>query len=514
MRAVGLILILAAAFCASACTSGGGQSCSTATGTQLAQTTWPKFRADPANTGRVQTPPGQNPVDLNDSTGTCALDDTSGNCVVFNGRCSVQSQITCLLDPEGQPAPAPPLCSNPPGQQCMPIGSVAASPTVGLPIPGYSAQPVIYLGSTDGNVYVVDTEGTPIVLIQPIAVPSAILGTPLIGADGTLFVPATGRLTQFFSGGDVKTSSSLPGIPSASPNIWGGANGRTDGTAYIGSQSGAFAGFCPNGIARFSVVLAPTQSTAAITVDPNRLTANPQLPIIVAGGGQGQVHAYTIGGRLYWSFFAAATITASVMIDPISNLFYVADTAGNVYAGFLVTAMQSPNGQLNPAFSFKTPTGVGILASPALGRDSNDPKVAGRMYVADQGSQADPEQRSTLYALNRQTGALIWTFDADGPISASPAVATGGSNDVIVVAADVLSSASPGAAPTATDGIVYAIRDEGDHGTVLWTFHTGHAIGTSSPAVGADGTIYIGRQGNTLDDGQVVNQGGALYALH
>jgi outer membrane protein assembly factor BamB len=514
MRAAGFILVAAAAFCVSACTSGGGQSCSTATGTQLAPTTWPKFRADPANTGRVQTPPGQEPIDLNDSSGTCALDDTSGNCVVFNGRCSVQSQITCLLSPEGQAGPAPSLCSNPPGQECMPIGAVAASPTVGLPISGFSVLPAIFLGSTDGNVYVVDTEGNPVVLVQPIAVPSAILGTPLIGADGTLFVPSIGRLTQFFSGGDIKTNGSLVGIASASPNIWGGANGRVDGTAFIGTQSGTFTGICPNGVTRFSVVLAPTQSTAAITVDPNRLSANPQLPIVVAGGEGGQVHAYTIGGRQYWSFFAAATITASVMIDPISNLFYVADTAGNVYAGFLVTAMQAPNGQLDPNFSFKTPSSAGILASPALGRDSNDPKVAGRMYVADQGRRDDPEQRGTLYALNRQTGALLWMFEADGPITASPAVATGGSNDVIVLAADVLSVASPGAAPTATDGIVYAIRDDGDGPTVLWTFHTGHAIGASSPAVGADGTIYIGRQGNTVVDGQLVNQGGALYAIH
>jgi outer membrane protein assembly factor BamB len=514
MRAVGFILVAAAVFCASACTSGGGESCSTATGTQLAQTTWPKFRADPANTGRVQTPPGQDPVDLNDSSGTCALDDAGGNCVVFNGRCSVQSQITCLLSPEGKAAPAPPLCSNPPGQLCMPIGSIAASPTVGLPIPGFSVQPTIFVGSTDGNVYVVDTGGTPIVLTQPIAVPSAILGTPLIGADGTLFVPTSGRLTQFFSGGDVKTNGSLIGIPSASPNIWGGANGRVDGTTYIGTQSGAFTGICPNGIARFSVVLAPTQSTAAITVDPNRLTADPQLPIIVAGGGEGQVRAYTIGGRQYWSFFASATITASVMIDPISNLFYVADTNGNVYAGFLVTAMQAPNGQLDPNFSFRTPSRAGILASPALGRDSNDPKVAGRMYVADQGSQDDPEQRGTLYALNRQTGAVLWMFETGGPIIASPAVATGGSTDVIVVAADVLSVVAPGAAPAASDGIVYAIRDDGDRPTELWTFHTGHAIGTSSPAVGADGTIYIGRQGNTVVDGQLTNEGGALYAIH
>src|SRR5207247_8044084 len=66
MRAWASIAMAAAAFCASACTSGGGVSCSNAGGTQLAATTWPKFRADAANTGRAD-------VDLNQSNGNGTL---------------------------------------------------------------------------------------------------------------------------------------------------------------------------------------------------------------------------------------------------------------------------------------------------------------------------------------------------------------------------------------------------------------------------------------------------------
>jgi outer membrane protein assembly factor BamB len=200
-----------------------------------------------------------------------------------------------------------------------------------------------------------------------------------------------------------------------------------------------------------------------------------------------------------------------VMIDPLTNLFYVADSSGHVFAANV------GNGQLDSAFNFTAQ--APITASPALGRDDTStmpPTPGDKMYVADQSGM--------LYALDRASGELRWTFEADGPISASPAVATGGTNDVIVLAADILGVVNPDAAPVPLDGKVYAIRDDGDRGTVLWTFDTGHAIGTSSPAIGSDGTVYIGRQGarrgfdsectaQGVPSPCLVNDGGALYAI-
>jgi outer membrane protein assembly factor BamB len=487
MRAWACIAIAAAAFGASACTSGGGVSCSTAGGTQLAATTWPKFRADTANTGRAA-------VDLDESSGVGTL--------IFDGRCSIQN-FPCLV------GETPTNCDTPSGQTCVPIGPVSATPVIGPPIPG-SVPNNIYVASSDGNVYVVDTTGEPVVLSSQIFLPSAIVGSPLIGSHGTLSIPGNRSLTQFFADSNNKNTASLNGAAAASPNIWGGVNGTVDGTAFIGTESGGFAAVCPNGVNRFSVVFPETQSTAAVVPDPNTPTANPRTPIIVAGGLNGQMRAYTLKGRQYWSFFAASTIVAAVMIDPISNLFYVADTTGHVFAGTLL--VNQPSGQLDPAFNFTAD--AGITASPALGRDA--PDVAGRMYVAD--------QNGTLYALDRASGTVLWTFQADGPISASPAVATGGTNDVIVLAADLLGVVDPGTPPVPIGGRVYAIRDDGDRGTALWTFDTDHAIGASSPAIGADGTVYIGRQGarrasggectmQSLPSPCLVNDGGALYAI-
>jgi outer membrane protein assembly factor BamB len=75
-----------------------------------------------------------------------------------------------------------------------------------------------------------------------------------------------------------------------------------------------------------------------------------------------------------------------------------------------------------------------------------------------------------LYALNANTGALMWLFTTDGPISSTPAVANG----VIYVASQ--------------DHSVYALS--ASKRTKLWSFPTGGPI-YSSPVV-ANGVVYVG----------------------
>jgi outer membrane protein assembly factor BamB len=306
--------------------------------------------------------------------------------------------------------------------------------------------------------------------------------------------------------------------------------GSVDGTIYIASPAGFFTGICPNGIGRFVATFPGTQSTAAIVPDPNFFQPT---PITIIGGVGGQVRAYNVRGRQYWSFFASATVVAATVVDQSTEIFYVADTAGRVFAANLI------NGQADPSFSFATEpvdTGVqppprpGITASPALGNDSAS---VPKLYVADQG--LSPDRGGTLYALDRATGEVCWTFEADGPISSSPAVATGGPTDVIVFAADVLAVVDPAAGPVAVGGRVYALPDaecngqRRTRGDALWIFDPasidppGHSysFGAASPALGADGTVYIGRTGNRRGDASecpggspcVINDGGAVYAI-
>src|SRR5262249_18838495 len=152
-------------------------------------------------------------------------------------------------------------------------------------------------------------------------VSGAITGSPLLGQDGTLFVAGNGELSQFDTDGEQKNLGVITGVVAASLNIW------EDGTVYIGTQSGLFNGVCPNGIHRFSpIVVPPTQSTAAVVQDPNNTTESTSIEVFGTLGGQ--VRAFNIRGRTYWSFFAPATVVSAVMVDESTNLFYVADTAG------------------------------------------------------------------------------------------------------------------------------------------------------------------------------------------
>ena len=439
------LLAIAALACIVGCSSDEGPSCSLDGGTQLADTPWPKFRADTANSVRAAV----------------SLDGNRGS-------------VQVLFPPAGT------------------IGPVQTTPIL--------ADNVIYLGASDGNVYVVDYDGQPVTLEEQIMVNGAITGSPLLGANGVLFVPSNSLLSQFNVDGSVRNATPVIGFVASAPNIWNG-----DGTVWIGSLAGSFQGVCPNGVARWALSFPPTQSSSAIVQDP---TSMEETPIILMGGLNGQVRAFSIRGRQKWSLFASADVTAAILVDESAEQFYVADTSGRVIVADLA------NGQPVPLPTPRTNYFVadaGITASPALGRDDVDEP---RLYVGD--------QAGTLYAIERATGLVRWRFEADGPIASSPAVATGGARDVIVFGADVLGAVSTGTDPVPVGGMVYAVRDDGDRPTLLWSFDAEHSIGASSPSIGTDGTVYIGRSGSRLGTGSncpggtgncLINDGGALYAI-
>jgi len=454
--ALSLSLLL---LCLAACSKNKGPSCSFKNSTSLAATSWPKFLADVNNSGRSGA-------------------DLSGN----DGHGGVLFSTNAAGDP---------------------IGPTETTPVLGNP-------PLMYVGSADTNVYIADyTSGEVFSFPTNLQVMGPVTGTPLLGADETLFVPTNGALAQFDTSDltspsccTEKSGALLPGFAAASPNIWDG-----DGTTYVGTLSGNFAGICPNGVSRYQISFPITQSAAAIALDP--LQPTKQTPIIVAAGLGGIVRAYDVRGRQRWSFSATATIIAGVLIDPSTDLFYVADSSGRVSSGTLL------NGTANDMFNGKFRADTGITATPVLGRDN---AVVPSMYVIDNNGK--------LYALDRATGAVRWTFQADGPVSGSPAVATGGAADIIVFGADIFGVVDTSTTPVAIGGRVYAIRDDGVQGTLLWQ-HDTDSIGKSSPSINFDGTVfngtvYIGRSGLRIGSGEEcpsksgtcqVSEGGGVYAF-
>lgn len=93
-----------------------------------------------------------------------------------------------------------------------------------------------------------------------------------------------------------------------------------------------------------------------------------------------------------------------------------------------------------------------------------------------------------FFAVNPD-GTRKWTFYMDDGVESSPAI---GPDGTIYVGS--------------YDGNLYAIRDEGSAGVLQWAFPTGGAV-DGSPTVDASGTIYIGSRDSTL---YAINPDGSL----
>jgi len=437
MRLLASVLIAAIALCVS-CSGEDSEKCGFSGQTTLSdpeRAAWPKFARDHGNTGRIEG-------------------------VVIEA----EPNVRWVFPPSDQPALQP----------------ISTSALVG------SDGNIRFVGVTTDNdvkLYVLDAAtGAVLNKITPTPAPTpqasptedaptvasgtSITSTPLLAADGTIFIATTaGNIGHFEE--DEETAlvvSSLGGLISASPTI------AADGTIYVGSLAGSFGAVCPNGIPRFLFAAGASQSSPAIiegaTISDRR---------IFFAGDNAQVRTVDYSGRQSWIFFAAAAVRGAVVIDQreiesgTADRLYVADDAGWVFAVHLTDGAA--------IWGLRPGGGAAISASPALGSE--------HVYIAD--------EQGGFYALDPTTGDTIWTCRAEGPIRSSPAVASSAAGEVIVFGAD--------------DAKVYAVdaaRAEGctescNCGDVaLWTVPVDAPVGRSSPSIGFDGSIYIGTEGGHL----------------
>jgi outer membrane protein assembly factor BamB len=340
---------------------------------------------------------------------------------------------------------------------------------------GFAASPVIsndgsriYIGSADGTLYALNAaDGTPITdFSSSVPQPTPITSTALVAArpiEGeVVFVgDYDGDLQGVTNTGAAQPTywpSGIGGIVSSSPNIGG------DGTVYVTSLGGAFVGVCPNGVGRFSLSTGPSQSSPAQGPDGT----------LYFGTDYGMLDAVQPNGTVNWAFSAAGPIRAAPVFDTATNSIYVADRMGRV---FKVIAGGSLAGRPDASFAFGQ---VGpISSSPALAED--------HIYLgSDDGN---------LYAIDKCTGALAWQFATGSAIVSSPAVA--------IIASEPLqpttcSSSGPPVVHQrivvvgSDDGNVYFLQDNGTSVALVAVFSIGAPVGFSSPAIGSDGTVYVG----------------------
>lgn len=260
----------------------------------------------------------------------------------------------------------------------------------------------------------------------------------------------------------------------------------------------------------------PVKSQIAFTFQMNA----PILSSPCIGDTQGRVYigsqdyyiyAINPSGSQLWKYSTGSSISTN-FIGVVSSPALAAD--GTLYVGAsdgYLYAIASSTGTLIDAFR----TYGGISSSPTIGNDgsiyfgSGDGCVYAlkvgpggfltqtwsdcSYYISTQTlspiSYSSPafsasgtimyigSQNSYLYALYAVTGSLVWVFRTTDSILSTPAV---GSDGTVYVGS--------------LDNCTYAIWPSG---SLKWKYRTGGSV-VASPAIGIDGTVYIGSQDGTF----------------
>lgn len=270
----------------------------------------------------------------------------------------------------------------------------------------------------------------------------SIKSSPAIDSDGTVYIGSqdhkvyaldgvTGRKKwEFLTGGSV---ASTPAISS-------------DGFVFVGSDDQKlYALNGATGVKKWDFITGDSPyiigSSPAIGPDGT----------IYIGSGVGKVYAlYGTSGTKKWEFLTEGMVWSSPGIG----------SDGTVYVGSGDKKVYAINGA-NGTKKWELLTGGAVESSPAIGSD-------GTVYAGSKDGK--------LYAINGSSGTKKWEFPIEGS-----SIAIGSDGAIYMF--------------TRKDGKLYAL--DGATGVNKWQFPTlfgwfSGTYSTSSPAIGLDGTVYVG----------------------
>ena len=383
-------------------------------------------------------------------------------------------------------------------------GIVQGSPAIG-------ADGTIYVSSNDWNVNALNpADGS---VKWTCATGGELACCPAIGADGTIYVGTDGKTVHAINPSD----GSIKWTRTTSDMVWSSAAVGIDGTVYAGSEDGNIYALNPtDGSIKWTHAIdtagAKLDSSPAIGTDGTVYVGGTKVYALNPGdgnpkwtyttgvgtggevtsspaiGGDGTVYIGSLNGKFYalnaadgsvkWAFGTSGPVISSPAIAPDGTV-YVGSGDGRFYAfgpgaaTYTVsgTVTLSGNGFSGVTMTL-TPPGEGLATTQADGKFTIGGLVNGGPYTvtpSKNGYLFTPPCRNVTVSNANSTGL---------DFTATPGVRT------------LANSAWPrfhgNAKSTGLSANVGAQTN-----TAKWTFSTGSNF-CASPAIGADGTVYVG----------------------
>jgi len=325
-------------------------------------------------------------------------------------------------------------------------GILANSPALG-------ADAGIYFGSLDGNLYALSRDGAEVWRANF----GQVSGVPAISADGIIHVGVASPVEEMFYAfnrdGSIGWGYHIESyIVESSPIV------APDGTIYLAASNpltagGAVIALNPDGSERWRYY-----------------EVGSRIPFSPALGPDGTVYVGALNGNLY-------ALNPDGSLKWQKNLGTVSSSAsvgreGTIYlgAGFSYRALNPSDGRQIWAFA---PVDGEADSTPTLGR-------GGRVYLTSGSNE--------LYAINAE-GALIWAFSAEEEEEREVHF----SSPITVDGAGVLYVGTE-------EGELFAVNPDG---SPRWRFPLPEGgMVLFGPAIGRDGTLYVGAGSNLYAVGQ------------